>query len=130
MPTNRTTATILAVALGFLIPNPSQAQPASPCERWSPQISEHLDWVCAHSSPRAVSVRERPPAKAICWTMNEHISDLLNRHRRATEMDDTEFNDALLKFYDAQTACEAGRYDEALSLYTLVPVGRPKMLLR
>jgi hypothetical protein len=61
--------------------------------------------------------------------MNEHISDLLNRHRRSTEMNDTEFNAALLKFYEAQTACEAGRYDDALSLYTLVPVKRPRTLL-
>jgi hypothetical protein len=62
--------------------------------------------------------------------MNEHVSDLLNQHRRAAEMDDAEFHAALSKFYEAQTACEAGRYDEALSLYTLVPVRRPMTLLR
>lgn len=37
---------------------------------------------------------------------------------------------ALRKFYEAQSVCEAGRYDEALSLYTVVPVRRPTALLR
>src|SRR5688500_17368259 len=105
MPTHRTTAAILALALAFAAPNFSHAQQTSTCQRWGAQMSAHLDWVCAHDAARSVSVGERPPAAAICLTMNEHISDLLNRHRRSTEMDDTEFNAALLKFYEAQTAC-------------------------
>jgi hypothetical protein len=134
MPSDRIAAAMLGLALTTAVPDLATADDrsghGSPCAQWGPQISEHLDWVCAHGAPRSGRIYERPPAQAICWTMNEHISDLLNRHRLATEMDEADFHAALQKFYEAQTTCEAGRYDEALSLYTLVPVRRPQTLLR
>jgi len=56
------------------------------------------------------------------------VEDLLDQHRRLSEISDDEFAAALRLFYDARAACSLGRFDDGLSAYEAIPLGRPRTL--
>jgi hypothetical protein len=56
--------------------------------------------------------------------MQPHIAELIEQHRRTDELDDASFGRVIQLFYEAQIACTAERYEEALATYAIIPVGR------
>lgn len=66
----------------------------------------------------------RPLPAAACQVMQAHIAELIEQHRQADELDDAAFGHVVNRFYEAQTACTAGRYDEGLAIYGTIPIGR------
>jgi hypothetical protein len=60
----------------------------------------------------------------------EHVSDLLNQHRRVDDMNDAEFHAALVMLQVGQSACLAERFDDGLAILGKVPVRRITSLLR
>jgi hypothetical protein len=115
--------------LGLVTGTPAAASES--CQRWGPQISEHLDWVCAGNEvAAAVRLPQRPPLADACRVLAEHVSDLLNQHRRVDEMSDAEFDAALVMLRAGQSACSVERFADGLEILGMVPVRRVTSLLR
>jgi len=72
----------------------------------------------------AMARLERPRAEAACRAMQAHVAELLDQHRRSNELDEAAFGRVLSLFYEAQSACTLGRFDEGLDIYTAIPIGR------
>jgi hypothetical protein len=119
----------LSLLLLGLVPA-ADAGESEACSRWGAQISEHLDWVCARDLSAAAVRLQRPPLADACRVLAEHVSDLLNQHRRVDEMDDAEFDAALVMLQAGQSACLAERFEDALAILGTVPVRRVTSLLR
>ena len=66
----------------------------------------------------------RPSPWAACGAWREHISDLVDQHRTAHEMDDEDLGEVERLFYAAQSACSGGNFSEAFDLYDSLPLGR------
>ena len=76
------------------------------------------------ATPAAVAAVSRPPPAAACQAMQAHVAELIEQHRRADELDDASFGRVVQLFYEAQIACTAERYEEALATYSVIPIGR------
>jgi hypothetical protein len=66
---------------------------------------------------------ERPPPSAACRAWSSHITELIDQHRRARELDDDQLGDIIQRFYEAQHTCGALRFEEGLALYESIPIG-------
>jgi hypothetical protein len=77
--------------------------------------------VGATEPPRA-SVRLSLWAACAAW--GEHMSDLLDQHRIAHEIDDNAFHEVLLQFMSARDACSAGSHESGLQMYEAILLGR------
>lgn len=70
----------------------------------------------------------RPPSQpawvAACNAWREHISDLIDQHRIAQEIDEANLSAAVRQFIAARDACTPGRYEVGLRLYEAIPLGR------
>lgn len=64
----------------------------------------------------------RPSLWQACRAWHLHISDLIDQHRLASEIDDEQLGAVIRQFYEAQSACSAQRFDEALTLYEAIPL--------
>ena len=67
---------------------------------------------------------ETPPLVAACNAWRVHISDLLNQHWIAHEMDDAALSEIVRQFIAARNACIPGRYETGLRLYEAIPLRR------
>lgn len=65
----------------------------------------------------------RPPPSAACRAWNSHIAELIDQHRTAHELDDDQFGEIIRRFYEAQGACSALRFEEGLAIYEAIPIG-------
>ena len=65
----------------------------------------------------------RPSPWAACGAWREHISDLVDQHRTARDMNDDDLSEVLRLFHAAQTACSRGSFSEALTLYDNLLLG-------
>ncbi len=65
----------------------------------------------------------RPPLGAACQAWNGHLSELIDQHRTANEVDDDQFGEIMRLFYEAQRTCSAERFAEALAIYEAIPIG-------
>lgn len=65
----------------------------------------------------------RPPASAACAAWESHIRELMEQHRWATELNDTEFGNVLSLLYTADSHCTRGDTDAALATYSAIPIG-------
>ncbi|MFC1457791.1 hypothetical protein ACETIH_13880 [Microvirga arabica] len=65
----------------------------------------------------------RPPLSAACWAWNSHISELVDQHRTAHELDDEQLGEIIRLFYEAQGSCSAQRFEEGLAIYEAIPIG-------
>jgi hypothetical protein len=71
----------------------------------------------------AESVRPHPVEACNAW--REHISDLIEQHRTAGEMDEKALFSFVRQFIAARDACRPGRYEIGLRLYEEIALGRP-----
>ena len=67
---------------------------------------------------------ETPPLVAACNAWRVHISDLLNQHWIAHEMDDAALSEIVRQFIAARNACIPGRYEVGLRMYEAIPLRR------
>jgi hypothetical protein len=67
---------------------------------------------------------ETPPLVAACNAWRVHISDLLNQHWIAHEMDDVALSEIVRQFIAARNACIPGRYEVGLRMYEAIPLRR------
>jgi hypothetical protein len=91
-------------------------------------------WCCAVAiafgtlltAPRLGRAEEpsRPPPGAACQAWHGHIAVLLDQHRRSDDLDEVSFGKIMALFYEAQSACTMGRFDEGAALYSDIPLGR------
>ena len=65
----------------------------------------------------------RPPAAAACNAWREHLSDLIDQHRIAHEIDDDALFDYVRQFIAARDACSPGGYETGLRMYELILLG-------
>jgi hypothetical protein len=85
--------------------------------------NDDLAWLCA-ADPARELVTVRPSLAAACRVMERHISDLLNQHRHTSDLDDAGFDVVLRMSQAAQSACTAERFNEGISLFSQIPLGR------
>lgn len=92
-----------------------------------------LSWICAQASiiscgllvaGTSQALEERPSLSAACQAWKSHISDLLDQHRTANELDDAQIGDIIRLFYEAQSICSAQRFEEGLAIYEAIPIGQ------
>ena len=78
----------------------------------------------------SVGATESPPSSvrlslwAACAAWREHVSDLLDQHRIAHEIDEEAFHEVLLQFTAARDACSAGSHASGLRMYEAILLGR------
>jgi hypothetical protein len=78
----------------------------------------------------SVGATESPPSSArlslwaACAAWREHVSDLLDQHRIAHEIDDDAFHEVLLQFMNARDACSVGTQESGLRMYEAILLGR------
>jgi hypothetical protein len=77
--------------------------------------------VAAHGAEPA----RRPHPVEACNAWREHISDLIEQHRTAGEMDEKALFAFVRQFIAARDACRPGRYEIGLRLYEEIALGRP-----
>ena len=65
----------------------------------------------------------RPPPAAACNAWREHLSDLIDQHRVAHEIDDDALFDYVRQFIAARDACSPGDYETGLRMYEFIPLG-------
>jgi hypothetical protein len=65
-----------------------------------------------------------PPLVAACNAWRVHISDLLDQHWIAHEMDDHALSEIVRQFISARNACIPGRYEVGLRMYEAIPLRR------
>jgi hypothetical protein len=65
----------------------------------------------------------RPPPSAACAAWETHIRELVEQHRQATELNNTEFGNVLSLLYAANSLCTRGDPDAALATYSAIPIG-------
>ncbi len=65
----------------------------------------------------------RPPLLAACVAWEAHIREMIEQHRQATELNDTEFGHVLSLLYDANSHCARGDTEAALATYGAIPIG-------
>ncbi len=98
------------------------AQTGMPPRSWLALLS--LTLVASPTNPTGAMAWSRPSPTAACQVMQTHIAELINQHRQTDELDDTSFGRVIQLFYEAQLACTAERYEEALATYSAIPIGR------
>jgi hypothetical protein len=87
------------------------------------------------ASGSSVGATESPPSSirlslgAACAAWREHVSDLLDQHRIAHEINDDAFHEVLLKFTAARDACSAGSHASGLRMYEEILLGRVQQSL-
>lgn len=74
-------------------------------------------------APWAQASAPRPPPEAACRAMDAHISELIIQHTHAADLDEATFDAIAVMFHDAQRACNFKKFEEALLLYTSIPIG-------
>lgn len=79
----------------------------------------------AYVSPNS---SQKPSLSEACRAWHNQISDLIDQHRKATEIDDAKFGEIVRLFYEAQAACSAERFTEGLAAYEAIPIQRVKGL--
>lgn len=68
----------------------------------------------------------RPSMSAACDAWDSHIQDLIEQHRRSTDLDDAEFGSALSRYYAAKSYCSLGDPQAALAIYDALPLAPVK----
>ena len=64
----------------------------------------------------------RPSMSAACDAWDSHIQDLVEQHRRSTDLDDAEFGHAMSLYYSAKSHCSLGDPQAALAIYDALPL--------
>jgi hypothetical protein len=65
----------------------------------------------------------RPPLAAACRVWNGHITELIDQHRIAHELEDDQVHEIIRLVYEAGSACSALRFEEGLAIYEAIPIG-------
>ncbi len=72
----------------------------------------------------------RPSLAAACAAWCDHISDLLDQHRMAHEIDDHALYEFVLQFIAARDACSPGGYEIGLRMYDAISLRRVQGVLK
>jgi hypothetical protein len=72
----------------------------------------------------------RPSLAQACIAWREHIGDLIDQHRVASDIEDDTLFEFIRQFVAAQATCSAARYEEGLHLYDQIRLGRVTTTLR
>jgi hypothetical protein len=72
------------------------------------------------------SAHKRPSQWAACRAWDTHVADLIEQHRLADDLTDAEFSQLSSRFHAAKSACWVGSFDEGLTMFSSIPIGRPK----
>ncbi len=79
---------------------------------------------CSLSMSQPSYAREaRPSLFAACLAWDNHIADLIDQHRRSSEVDDAQLGEIIRLFYEAKSACSALRFEEGMAIYETIPIG-------
>jgi hypothetical protein len=80
---------------------------------------------CVLSAPCVSQAPEvRPSLSAACVAWHEHIADLIDQHRIASELDSEQLSEIIRLFDGARVACTALRFAEGLAIYEAIPIGQ------
>ncbi len=72
----------------------------------------------------------RPPPAAACTAWRDHISELIDQHRIAKDIDDEALTAIVMQFISARDACTPGRYEIGLQMYEAISIGRVRGFLK
>lgn len=72
----------------------------------------------------------RPSIAAACSAWREHISQLIDQHRIADDMDDEDLSVIVLQFISARNACSLGSEQVGLRMYEAILIGRVSGFLK